>query len=615
MNLASKTHTESALRTTVPGDSDLDEILEEEGAEDIDELTDATDRVKCSECGGRGIVHGRKCETCEGSGFVSRLETGSYGNSGGKDSDYRHPFSHATYDREFSAEQRKKAAEKGHAMKGGGFPINTKEDLANARHALGRAKNRAATIRHIKKRARALGVELPKNWPNDAETVVEWLPIADTVMQFSNTGSSLMLYDAVELDDEAKVRYTADGYLVAQPRIARTGIQVYRGSECMRDDVDVVRVYRPAEEVFNNDYLHSLTHRPVTLDHPPEPLKADNWKKYAVGHTGDEVLRDGNMIRVPMVLMDSNAIAAYENGTKQLSVGYDCDLDWSPGTLEDGGAYDAVQRNIRANHLAVVAAARGGADLSIGDNQPTTDDDGNGKELPMNTFRTLTVDGFQVQLSERDAEIVKRTIDSLQDQLRDAKKREAEAEEEEEEEEEEKEKKDAALKDAARHLRLKDEESKAKDGVLATKDGEIAMLKKQLQDAAMTPQRLNEMVIERLGVVQKAKGILGDKYDVGIKTNDEIRKDVVLNRLGDEAKGYSDDEIRGAFKMASVVRAHDAVPSRASFDDMIKAFDGQGPISGRPGFGGYQRINPVDAAYQKYDQDVQNAWRGDQKSS
>jgi hypothetical protein len=88
------------------------------------------------------------------------------------DSDYRRPFHDAVYDREFTSKQRKSAAESGAAMAGGGFPINSKADLANARQALGRAKNRAATIAHIKKRAKALGVKLPENWPNDADPFV-----------------------------------------------------------------------------------------------------------------------------------------------------------------------------------------------------------------------------------------------------------------------------------------------------------------------------------------------------------------------------------------------------------------------------------------------------------
>jgi len=59
--------------------------------------------------------------------------------------------------REFSQDKRKSLAKKGEALPGGGFPIVNREDLANAKRALGRAKNRAATIRHINKRAKALG--------------------------------------------------------------------------------------------------------------------------------------------------------------------------------------------------------------------------------------------------------------------------------------------------------------------------------------------------------------------------------------------------------------------------------------------------------------------------
>jgi len=59
--------------------------------------------------------------------------------------------------REFSDTRRKKLAKSGAAMPHGGFPIVNREDLSNAKRAIGRAKNRAATIAHINKRAKALG--------------------------------------------------------------------------------------------------------------------------------------------------------------------------------------------------------------------------------------------------------------------------------------------------------------------------------------------------------------------------------------------------------------------------------------------------------------------------
>jgi len=66
--------------------------------------------------------------------------------------------------REFSQSRRKKLAKSGAAMPGGGFPIVNKEDLSNARQAIGRAKNPSAARAHIRERAKALGVKLPSKW-------------------------------------------------------------------------------------------------------------------------------------------------------------------------------------------------------------------------------------------------------------------------------------------------------------------------------------------------------------------------------------------------------------------------------------------------------------------
>lgn len=167
--------------------------------------------------------------------------------------------------------------------------------------------------------------------------------------------------------DRSTVRVTRDGYLVATPRIARTGIQDYLGSEVGRPDMPRVRVYRPESEVFSDATVRSMAHRPVTNDHPPVPVDKTNWKRYAVGVTADEVMRDGNFARVPMMLADEAAIADLEAGKSQLSLGYSTDLDWTPGVTADGQQFDAVQRNIRVNHLAVVSRARGGDKLVIGD--------------------------------------------------------------------------------------------------------------------------------------------------------------------------------------------------------------------------------------------------------
>jgi hypothetical protein len=62
--------------------------------------------------------------------------------------------------KDFSTDQRKALAKKGHALPDGSYPIVSPQDLANAIQAIGRAGpgKRGQVISHIKKRAAALGL-------------------------------------------------------------------------------------------------------------------------------------------------------------------------------------------------------------------------------------------------------------------------------------------------------------------------------------------------------------------------------------------------------------------------------------------------------------------------
>ena len=82
--------------------------------------------------------------------------------------------------RDVGPDKREEMAKEGSAMEGGGYPIANVGDLKNAIQAIGRAKDPAATKRHIIKRARALDATdlIPDSWteksgePDDIETKV-----------------------------------------------------------------------------------------------------------------------------------------------------------------------------------------------------------------------------------------------------------------------------------------------------------------------------------------------------------------------------------------------------------------------------------------------------------
>lgn len=320
----------------------------------------------------------------------------------------------------------------------------------------------------------------------------------------------MKFFDTLALD--GSMRRTADGYLVASALVARTGIQIYAGREVGRPDLHSVRVFRPADEVFSKDSMASYAHKPVTNDHPADAVDAANWRKLAVGNVGDEVARDGEMIRVPLVIMDGATIGDVTAGKRELSMGYTCDLAWESGETADGLKFDAIQRNIRANHLAVVDKARGGPDLRIGD------------DMPEIALKTIQVDGLPFKVND-EAETI---IAKLQRDLEGAKKSLSDAQ--------------AASATAAT----------ASAATLATKDAEIATLKSQILDEAAIDSRVKE----KETVVATAKKIVGDSFKVeaGVSVAD-IYKAVVSSVVGDAAKAFTVEQFKASFDTLAGMKA------------------------------------------------------------
>lgn len=314
----------------------------------------------------------------------------------------------------------------------------------------------------------------------------------------------MQLVDAAPI---AGTRRTADGYLVADVRTARTGIQLYAGHEVGKPEMATVKVYRPEDQVFDKASLGSYAHKPVTNDHPDEAVTADNWKSLSVGQIGDEVARDGEFVRVPLIVMDGATISEIEGGKRELSAGYTCDLSWEPGTTPEGEKYDAIQKDIRINHVAIVQRGRAGSEARIGDgagkwgvspvNTQIADE-----RIPKMDLRKILVDGLTVETTDQGAQ----AITKLQKDLESSAAKFADAEK-------------------AHQTALA-----AKDAELAKKDAEIDALKgKILSDAD-----LDKRVQARADLITKAHTIAKDVKTEGL-SDPAIRKAVVVAKLGDAA--------------------------------------------------------------------------------
>lgn len=150
-----------------------------------------------------------------------------------------------------------------------------------------------------------------------------------------------------------------NGFVRAEGYLTRAGIFVYRDAKG-----NTVRELRPPEEVMHPDALASFALVPVTNEHPPEALTADNAKQYAVGSVSESVVADGDKVRAALMITDAEAIEALDTGRSELSCGYTADVVAESGVWE-GQPYDAVQRNIRGNHVALVDAGRAGPACAI----------------------------------------------------------------------------------------------------------------------------------------------------------------------------------------------------------------------------------------------------------
>lgn len=347
----------------------------------------------------------------------------------------------------------------------------------------------------------------------------------------------LQLADRLEL---GKPRRTKEGYLAVRALAARAGVYDYLGSEVDPEGKhftadQVVKVFRPQDEVFDRDAVHSFLMKPITNDHPSVAVTAANWRDHAKGVNAG-ALRDGDHLAFDLVVMDAATIADIDAGKRELSNGYSCELEIGDGQAPDGTAYQATQRSIRGNHIAVVKTGRAGPTCRISDG-------GNGlfencdaspafltvqdQEPNDMTTHTLTIDGLKVPNVSDEA---KAAIEKLQGQVTALTAD-----------------KDKALADVATLTTDK-----------AALDAKVVTLEQQVKDAEVTPQQLRDAAKAYQAVVDKAKALgvtVTDEMDVNA-----IQKATVSAKLGDAAKDWTDVQIAASFEtLTKDAKAADSV--------------------------------------------------------
>ena len=146
-----------------------------------------------------------------------------------------------------------------------------------------------------------------------------------------------------------QAQMTPEGFIRDAPVVGRTGLLKY-----MNADGTVRIEYRPPEEAFDEASLASLKGKPITIGHKAMVSAGNAAKVAPVGTVLSEGRADGEAIRADIVIYD------LPTKDRELSCGYTVELDETPGVTPSGEHYDAVQRHIRYNHVAVVRRGRAG---------------------------------------------------------------------------------------------------------------------------------------------------------------------------------------------------------------------------------------------------------------
>lgn len=329
----------------------------------------------------------------------------------------------------------------------------------------------------------------------------------------------MKFYDRAEL---GKYVETPEGYLHGEFPITRPGVFPY-----MRNGGSVSQVAKLPDEVFSKETIESANNKPLTNDHPNVGVDVRNFKALSVGMTDSDAHVEDNKLVVGATITDPDMIAQVKSGKRELSIGFNADVPTESGEY-GGSQYDAAQRNIKINHIAIVDRGRAGHGISIHDSAAfVMDDDSNiqgGTKMA-----TMIIDN---QSFEADQRVI--------DAANDTKKQLVAAE--------------------ALVAKLKKQLAGSEDTAASSKKeadslkGERDALKTQLKDAQdkqLDQDALDKRIDARLALQTSAARFVGDSFDFKGKTDREVKVAAIktTNDAFDE-KDKSDDYINAFYDSA-----------------------------------------------------------------
>jgi uncharacterized protein len=367
----------------------------------------------------------------------------------------------------------------------------------------------------------------------------------------------MILYDTVTID-KAQID-TTTGFLTAPVFLARVGIQEYYGHELgITDEPNTkFQVYRSPKEVFSEKSLKTFKNLIVTDDHPTELVNLSNVEKYRKGSVS-EVNRNGDVLHGVITITEKNMIEKILDGKREVSVGYIYDLEKQSGIYQ-GVEYQFIQKNIEANHLAIVKKGRCGVECKL-------IIDKKGSKMGKVKIKGVDYDITDDKLAEAVGALIK-THDAAEEELEKMQK--------EKDEEEKKKKEDAeeeAKKQEDEEEKKKEEDNEEGEALKKVKD-ELEKVKAERDSLKKTggQDAIKQTLKDHTALIREAAQILGDSFPECTDCPAEIKSAVIDKIKGIDVSGKSETYIEAMYDLS----VGDYQQNKSAFDALNSDFTGK----------------------------------------
>lgn len=316
--------------------------------------------------------------------------------------------------------------------------------------------------------------------------------------------------------DRKQIRRTPEGYLDVDLTATRVGVFDYGDHKELR----------PEGEVFNQDSLASLSKLPVTNSHPFNLLDSTTAKAHTVGFQTKPAAKQDRMIATGIRVLDEDTVLDVEEGKVEISMGYQALLEFPQGGGDfEGEHFDAIQREIRYNHIAIVDRGRAGAGVRL-----KLDSDLN--QVPQeDSMIKVTIDGKEIEV--KDQATADQLTAAFDAQAKKVKEATDTAEKVGKDLEALKETKGDAA-EALEAVNKATERSDKAEKAAETEKGRADAAEKELK-TLKDPKRQDELIAARIELIDTAKAVGLSDEDLEGKSDRDV-KIAVISKVDEDAK-------------------------------------------------------------------------------